>query len=155
MPEVWEVAAFGGSCIWWLMLLGDRGLSWCLGQRTDWNFSERLVLPHKMLIVESAGVLQRGLGGPQVRAAEDEGEALLQTRDMAFLLFLSPGSPGVYLWSNSAARRSHRPPLQLQGKGRRASSHGDRARSAEKSVWGGGSPVVVLGGPTRCCGALV
>lgn len=92
MPEVWEVAAFGGSCIWWLMLLGDRGLSWCLEQRTDWNFSERLVLPHKMLIVESAGILQRGLGGPQVRAAEDEGEALLQTRDVAFY-FLVPEAP--------------------------------------------------------------
>ena len=92
VPEVREVAAFGGSCIWWLMLLGDRGLSWCLGQRTDWNFSERLVLPRKMLLMELADVLHCGLGGPQARDAEDEGEPLLQTRDVAFY-FLVPEAP--------------------------------------------------------------
>ena len=55
-----------------MALLGDRGLSRPLGQRTDRDFVW-LVLLHKMVIMESADVLHRGLGGPQARAAEDEG----------------------------------------------------------------------------------
>lgn len=55
-----------------MALLGDQGLSRPRGQRTDRDLV-RLVLLHKMVIVESADVVHRGLGGPQVRAAEDEG----------------------------------------------------------------------------------
>lgn len=72
-------------------MLGNRGLNRPLGQRTDRDFSVRLVLPHRMVIVESADVLHRGLGGPQARETR---EAILQTRDVAFY-FLVPEAPSV------------------------------------------------------------
>lgn len=137
-------------------MLGNRGLNRPLGQRTDRDFYARLVLPHRMVIVESADVLHRGLGGPQARAAGDEGGHF--TDERRGLLFPSPGSPECPCGRMSAAHPGHRPRPQIQEKGRRASSHWDRARWAEKSISGAGAGEILgssSGGPACCRGALV
>ena len=154
VPEVWEVAAFGGSCIWWLMLLGDRGLSWVSGAENQ--------LELLRAACASSQDANHGVGRhitlwawrPTSEGCRRLGGAPFTDKRRG-LLFPSPGSPRVYLWSNSAACHNHRPPPQLQGKGHKASSRGDRARSAEKSIWVGVALWSSLGGSSRCCGALV
>lgn len=110
-------------------MLSNRGPQPASGAEGDRDYSVRLVLPHRMVIV----VLQtyyRGLGGPGER------RQYLQAGRRG-LLFPSPGSPGV-LRSHVCSSPRSEPEPQIQEKRRRPPPTGTEPGGGEEHLGGRG-----------------